>query len=60
VAKGAVATEEQVISQAQYLDLVYTKSSTLYENIQELPRSTPNNPPLLGSHATDGMIGSMS
>lgn len=30
VAKGGVVTKEQVISRAQYLDLVYTQSSTLY------------------------------
>ena len=31
VAKVGVVIEEQVISQAQYLDLVYTQSSTLHE-----------------------------
>ena len=33
VAKGGVVTEEQLISHAQYLDLLYTQSGTLYENI---------------------------
>jgi len=37
VSKGGVVTEEQVISLAQYLDLVYTQSSTLYEKIPNLP-----------------------
>ena len=38
VAKGGIVTEEQVISQAQYLDLVYTQSGTLYDKIPDLPR----------------------
>jgi len=37
VSKGGVVTEEQVISLTQYLDLVYTQSSTLYEKIPNLP-----------------------
>ena len=60
VAKGGVVTKEQVIAQAQYLDLVYTQSDTLYEKISDLPRpgqitATPSR-----SHAADGMIGSVS
>ena len=35
---GGVVTEEQVISRAQYLDLVYSKSSTLYDLIPHAPR----------------------
>ena len=34
VAKGGVITEEEVISCAQYLDLIYTQSGTLYEKFQ--------------------------
>jgi len=37
VSKGGVVTEEQIISLAQYLDLVYTQSGTLYEKIPNLP-----------------------
>ena len=37
IAKGGVVTEEQVIAQAQYLDLVYTQFSTLYKKILDLP-----------------------
>ena len=37
VAKGGVVIEEQVIAQAQYLDLVYTQSGTLYEKKFDLP-----------------------
>ena len=33
VAEGGVVTEEQVISCAQYLDLIYPMSSMLYGNI---------------------------
>ena len=38
VAKGGVVTEEQVISQAYYLDLVYTQLGTMYDKILDLPR----------------------
>jgi hypothetical protein len=31
VAMGGAVTEEQAISQAQYLDLVYSQSGTLYD-----------------------------
>ena len=41
VAKGGVVTEEQVIARAQYLDLVYTQSGTLYDKIPDAPRPTP-------------------
>lgn len=33
---------------------------SMYGNIPDLPWSTPSNPPLLGSHATNGIIGSVS
>jgi hypothetical protein len=33
VAMGGVVTEEEAISRAQYLDLVYSQSGTLYELI---------------------------
>ena len=39
VSKGGVVTEEQVIAQAQYLDLVYTQSGTLHEKIPDLPNT---------------------
>lgn len=38
MAKGGVVTEEQVIARAQYLDLIYTQSSTLYDKIMDAPR----------------------
>ena len=33
VAMGGAVTEEQAISRAQYLDLVYSQSGTLYDLI---------------------------
>jgi len=60
VAKAGVVTEEQVIAQAQYLDLVYTQSGTLHEKIPDLPKQgqivvTPS-----GSHVANGMIGTVN
>ena len=61
VAKGGVVTEEQVIARAQYLDLVYTQSGTLYDKIPDAPRPEFSIPPPPGSnsdsHAGDGVIG---
>jgi hypothetical protein len=37
VAMGGVVTEEEAIARAQYLDLVYSQSGTLYELIRTLP-----------------------
>ena len=60
VAMGGAVTEEQAISRAQYLDLVYSQSGTLYDIIPNAPRSTnnPSRPHALEFHA-DGTIGSM-
>jgi hypothetical protein len=54
---GGVVTKEEVIARAQYLDLVYSQSSTLYELIPNVSCAT-NNPskPSFASH-TDGVIG---
>ena len=61
VAKGGVVTEEQVIARAQYLDLIYTQSSMLYEKIPNTLRSNFTiPPPSKDSHADDGMIGTAS
>lgn len=58
VAKGGVIIEDQVISHAQYLDLIYTQSSMLYEKIPNAPQSNFTVPPQLkDSHAGDGLIG---
>jgi len=37
VSQGAIVMEEKLISHAEYLDLVYTQSGTLYEKIPNLP-----------------------
>lgn len=62
VAKGGVITEDQVISRAQYLDLVYTQSGTLYEKILNLPHpiSDPIVTSPIRSNVVDGIIGSVS
>jgi hypothetical protein len=59
VAMGGVVTEEEAIARAQYLDLVYSQSGTLYELIPNATRAT-NDPskPSSTSH-TDGVIGSV-
>jgi hypothetical protein len=57
---GGVFTEEQAISHAQYLDLVYSQTGTLYDLLPDLPHpgssSTSTTP--AASHAADGVIGS--
>jgi hypothetical protein len=59
ISMGGVVTEEQAISRAQYLDLVYSQTGTLYDLLPELPRpgtsSTSTTP--AASHAADGVIG---
>ena len=61
VAKGGVVTDEKVIARAQYLDLVYTQSGTLYDKIPDAPRPEFSIPPPPKSnnesHTGDGMIG---
>jgi hypothetical protein len=56
---GGVVTEEEAIARAQYLDLVYSQSSTLYELIPNATHAT-NDPskPSSTSHV-DGFIGSV-
>jgi hypothetical protein len=46
VAMGGVITEEEAISHAQYLDLVYSQSGTLYELILNAPHTStdPSKP----------------
>ena len=56
---GGVVTEEQAISRAQYLDLVYSQTGTLYDLLPDLPRpgtSITSTAPT-ASHAADGVIG---
>lgn len=64
VAKGGVVAKEQVIACAQYLDLIYTQSGTLYEKIPDDSRPEFSIPPPPKSnrntHADDGVIGTSS
>ena len=59
VAMGGVVTEEQAISRAQYLDLVYSQSRTLYDLIPQAPRpnTDPAKPPV--EVPIDGIVGSI-
>jgi hypothetical protein len=60
IAMGGVVTEEQAISRAQYLDLIYSQTGTLYDLLPDLPHpgtSTSSAPPV-ASHVADGVIGS--
>ena len=38
VSKAGVVTEEQVIAQSQYLELVYTQSGNLHEKFPDIPK----------------------
>jgi hypothetical protein len=59
ISMAGVVTKEQAISRAQYLDLVYLQTGTLYNFLPELPHpgisSTSTTPAF--SHAADGVIG---
>jgi hypothetical protein len=59
IAMGGIVTEEQDISRAQYLDLVYSQMGTLYDFLLELPRPGTSNASTApaASHAADGVIG---
>ena len=52
VTMGGAVTKEQAISHAQYLDLVYSHSGTLYDLISHAPRPTTEPP-------ADGILGSV-
>jgi len=55
---GAYLTEEQAIARAQYLDLVYSQSGTLYDYFPNAPRpGTSKAPP---TPSVDSIIGSIT
>jgi hypothetical protein len=61
IAMGGVFTEEQAISRAQYLNLVYSQTGTLYDLLPDAPcpsTSTTSTTPA-ASHAADGVIGTI-
>jgi hypothetical protein len=56
VAIGGMVTEEETIARAQYLDLSYSQSSTLYDFLLNVARdNTYPSKPSSSSHA-DGVI----
>ena len=59
VSMGGAITEEQVITYAQYLDLFYSRLSTLYDLISHNPRPStdPSQPSMKPS--ANGLIGSV-
>jgi hypothetical protein len=58
IAMGACVTEEQAIARAQYLDLVYSQSGTLYDYLPDAPRTGTSRP--TPTPTVDGIIGSVS
>jgi hypothetical protein len=59
VTMGGTVIEEETIAQAQYLDLVFSQSSTLYEFLSNAARAnTDPSKPSSSSHA-DGVISSI-
>jgi hypothetical protein len=59
VAMGGVVTEEEAIARAQYLDLIYSQSGTLYELIPNATRATTDPSKQLSTSHADGVIGSV-
>ena len=55
---GGVVTKEHVISHAQYLDLVYSQMSTLYDLLPDAPHpsTTTTSTTLVAPHAVDDVI----
>ena len=56
---GGAITEEQAISQAQYLDLVYSQYGTLYDLIPQAPRPSTDPAKPLVEVPVDGIVGSI-
>ena len=56
---GGVVTEEQAISRAQYMDLVYSQFGTLYNLFPQAPRpsTNPTKPPV--EVPVDGIVASI-
>ena len=54
-----VVTEEQAISWAQYLDLVYSQFGTLYDLIPQAPRPSTDPAKPLAELPIDGIVGSI-
>jgi hypothetical protein len=59
VAMGGVVTEEEAITHAQYLGLLYSQSSTLYELIPNAPRPSTDPPKPSSTAHSNGVMGSV-
>jgi hypothetical protein len=59
VSMGGLVIEEQAISQAQYLDLVYSQSGTLYDLLLNVARANTDPSKTSSSSHADGVIGSV-
>jgi hypothetical protein len=59
ISMGGIVTEEKEISRTQYLDLIYSQTSTLYDLLPDspCPSTTATSTTPAASHATDGVIG---
>ena len=56
---GGVVTEEQAISHAQYLDLVYSQSEMLYDLIPQSPCPSTDTTKPPAETLVDGVVGSI-
>ena len=56
---GGVIIEEQAISRAQYLDLVYSQSGTLYDLIPQAPHPSTDPAKPSADVPIDGIVGSI-
>jgi hypothetical protein len=59
ITMGGVVTKEEAISRAQYLDLVYSQSGTLYELIPNATCATTDPSKPSSSSHMDGFIGTV-
>ena len=59
VTMGGAVTEEQAINRAQYFDLVYSQSGTLYDLIPHAPRPTMDPSIPTTELPADGILGSV-
>jgi hypothetical protein len=59
IAMVGVVTEEHAINRAQYLDLVYSQTGTLYDLLLDAPRPSTNSTSTTPatSHVVDSVIG---
>ena len=56
---GGAITEDQAISQDQYLDFVYSQSGTLYDPIAQAPHPSTDPAKLPIEVPIDGIVGSI-